>query len=188
MRKLALAALLGLTFPLTGCVPVVATGVGVGVLMAEDRRSAGTYLDDEELELKAASRLREAKLEGVHASFTSYNRRLLITGQAPTEALRAQVGEIGKGVPGVKEVFNELALAAPVGFATRSSDSYLTAKVKARFLDDKRFNAHHVKVVTENGVVYLMGLVTREEGNAAAEVAARTAGVTRVVKLFEYLD
>lgn len=190
MQKMTLVALLGLAtaLPLSGCVPLVATGVGVGVLMAEDRRTSGTYLMDEESELSAGHKLRETRLDSVHANFTSYNRRLLITGEAPNEALKAQVAKIGSEVSNVREVINELAIAGPTGFSTRSSDGYITAKVKTRFLDDNRFNAHHVKVVTENGVVYLMGVVKRDEGNAAAEVAARTSGVTRVVKVFEYLD
>lgn len=190
MRKRLLASLFGLmaTAPLTGCVPVVATGVGVGAMMADDRRSAGVYLEDEEIELRAGSRLREAKLDGVRASFTSFNRRLLITGEAPTEALKARVSEIGRGVPGVKDVYNEMAIAGPIGFAARSNDGYITTKVKARLFDDNRINANHVKVVTSNGVVFLMGLVKREEADIAAGIAARTTGVARVVKVFEYLD
>lgn len=190
MRKLLVVSLLGLTatVPLTGCLPVVATGVGVGAMMADDRRSAGVYIEDEEIEFRAGSRLREAKLDGVRANFTSFNRRLLITGEAPTEALKARVSEIGRGVPGVKDVYNEMAIAGPIGFAARSNDGYITTKVKARMFDDSRINANHVKVVTSNGVVYLMGLVKREEADIAARIAARTSGVQRVVKVFEYLD
>ncbi len=177
------------TLPLSGCVPVIAVGVGSAALMADDRRTTGTYLTDEQIELKAGNRLSEAKLDGVHASFTSYNRRLLITGQTPTEALKARVGEIAREQqPDIRAVINELAVAGPTGLTARSNDGFITAKVKARFIDDRRFSAHHVKVVTENGVVYLLGLVKREEGAAAAEVAARTSGVTRVVKVLEYQD
>lgn len=190
MRKRLIASLFGLmaAVPLTGCVPVVATGVGVGAMMADDRRSTGVYIEDEEIELRAGGRLREAKLDGVRADFTSFNRRLLITGEAPTEALKARVSEIGRGVPGVKDVYNEMAIAGPIGFAARSNDGYITTKVKARLFDDSRINANHVKVVTANGVVFLMGLVKREEADIAASIAARTPGVTRVVKVFEYLD
>lgn len=190
MKKLALVTLLGLSaaLPLTGCVPVVATGAAVGVLVAEDRRSSGVYLTDEENELKAGHRLRDAGIQAVHANFTSYNKRLLITGEAPTEALKTKVGDIAKGVEGVREVFNELAIAAPTGIGSRSNDGYITAKVKTRLFDDDRINGNHVKVVTENSVVYLMGLLKRDEGKTAAEIAARTSGVTKVVKVFEYLD
>jgi osmotically-inducible protein OsmY len=190
MRKLLLVTLLGLgaTLPLAGCFPVVAAGVGVGAMMADDRRSAGTYLDDEVIELKAFDRFHRARLDGVHAGFTSFGHRLLITGQASTEALKDKVGEIARGVPGVREVFNELTVGKPIDFGTRSNDSLITAKVKTRYLGDKRFDANHVKVVTEDGVVYLMGLVTHAEASAAVEAAAHTSGVKRVVKVFEYTD
>ncbi|MCU0840093.1 MAG: BON domain-containing protein [Thiobacillaceae bacterium] len=192
MQRLILATLLGLsaTLPLTGCVPVVVGGAATGVIMADDRRSSNAFMGDQEIEFKAAHRLREATTaaDNVHVNFTSYNQRLLITGEAPSAELKARIEEIGKGVPSVKEVFNELVIAPPTSAGTRASDSYLTTKVKARFLEDKRFGANHVKVVTENGVVFLMGLVRRDEGDAAAEVAARTTGVTRVVKVFEYIN
>jgi osmotically-inducible protein OsmY len=178
----------GLSATLPGCAPLVVGGVGAGLELVDDRRSAGVYLLDEEIELKAAGRLRDMRMEGAHANFTSFNRRLLVTGEVPTEAAKAQVTEIARAVQGVREVVNELSVGAPTGFASRSNDSYITAKVKTRFLDDDRFNAHHVKVVTENEVVYLLGVVRRAEGEAAAEVAARTSGAARVVKVFEYLD
>lgn len=187
-RSTTLLLALALLPPLTACAPLVATGLGAGALMVEDRRTAGTYLVDEEIELKAAGRLYDMKLEGVHANFTSYNRRLLITGEAPTAAVKAQVGEMARGVPKVREVVNELAIGLPSGYAARSHDGYITAKVKTRFLDDSRFSAHHVKVLTENKAVYLMGLVKHDESNAAAGIAAKTADVARVVKVFEYLD
>jgi osmotically-inducible protein OsmY len=189
MKKLILVALLGLTtIPLTGCAPLLATGVGAGVLLVEDRRTSGTYLMDEEVELKTGSRIRENFGEKIHANVTSYNRRVLLTGEVPDAATRAKVEDIAKNVPNVGEVQNELVVGDVSGFMARSNDGYITAKVKARFLDDKRFNAHHVKVVTEANPVFLMGMVKREEGNAAAEIAARTGGVSKVVKIFEYLD
>lgn len=189
MKKLVLIALLGVSaVPLSGCVPVVATGVGVGMLMAEDRRTTGTYLIDEEIELKLATRIREGHGENNHVNVTSYNRLVLLTGEVPDAAARARMRDTAKSVPNVREVQNELVIGETSGFKARSNDGYITAKVKARFLDDNRFNAHHVKVVTEAGTVFLMGLVKRAEGDAAAEVASRTSGVTKVVKVFEYLD
>jgi osmotically-inducible protein OsmY len=179
---------LAAAIPLSGCAVVAGGAAATGALMIEDRRSAGTYLVDEEIELKAAGRLNDARIEGVHANFTSFNRRVLITGEVPTEAVKAQVAEMVRGLPNVREIANELAVAAPTSLGSRTGDGYVTAKIKTRFLDDKRFAAHHVKVVTENGVAYLMGMVKRAEGTAAGEVAARTSGVTRVVKVFEYLD
>lgn len=189
MKKIILVALLGLSaIPLSGCVPLVAGGVGVGVMMAEDRRTSGTYLIDEEIELKASSRIRESHGENTHVNVTSFNRLVLLTGEVPDAATRAAVEEQVRAVPNVRNVQNELVVGGSSSFLARSSDSFLTAKVKARFLDDKRFNANHVKVVTEANTVFLMGLVKHEEADAAAEVAARTGGVSKVVKIFEYLD
>lgn len=189
LRTVILAAVLGAGgTQLTGCVPVVAVGAGAGVLMAEDRRTSGTYLMDEEIELKAAGRIREGHGKDTHVNVTSYNRRVLLTGEAPSDEVRARVGELVAAVPNVKEVQNELIIGPVSSFGTRSNDTYLTAKVKTRLFDDTRFSAHHVKVVTESGTVFLMGLVKRAEGDAAAEVAAKTKGVSKVVKIFEYLD
>ena len=189
MRILILSALLGLSaINLSGCVPAVAVGVGAGALMADDRRTAGTYLMDEEIELKAASQIREAFKEGVHVNTTSYNRRLLLTGEVADAATRAKVEQIARDVENVREVQNEIVLGSVASIMARSNDAYITTKVKARFLDDRRFNINYVKVVTEATTVYLMGLVKREEGNAAAEVAAKTSDVGKVVKVFEYID
>jgi len=189
LRELTLVALLGLgATQLSGCVPVVAVGAGAGILMAEDRRTSGTYLMDEEIELKAGSHIRDAFGKEVHASVTSFNRRVLLTGEAPNDEIRAKVKELVAAVPNVKEVQNEMVIGGVSTFGARSNDTYLTAKVKTRLFDDRRFNANHVKVVTEAGTTFLMGIVKREEGDAAATVAAKTKGVTKVVKVFEYMD
>lgn len=189
LRELTLVALLGLgVTQLSGCVPVVAVGVGAGVLMAEDRRTSGTYLMDEEIELKAGSRIRDAFGAEVHANVTSFNRRVLLTGEVPNDEVRSKVKEVVAAVPNVKEVQNELVIGGVSTFGARSNDAYLTAKVKTRLFDDRRFNANHVKVVTEAGTTFLMGIVKREEADAAAEVTAKTKGVNKVVKVFEYMD
>ncbi len=189
LLSLSVAVSAGLTVAsLSGCVPVVAGGIGAGILLAEDRRTTGTYLIDEEIELKASSRIRENYGDNTRVSVTSFNRRVLLTGAVPDAEVRAKVEEITLAVPNVRAAQNELMIGKVSSFATRTSDTYITTKVKARFLDDVRFNAHHVKVVTESGTVYLMGKVKREEAAAAAEVTARTAGVEKVVKIFEYMD
>jgi osmotically-inducible protein OsmY len=189
LLSLSVAVSAGLTVAsLSGCVPVVAGGIGAGILMAEDRRTAGTYLIDEEIELKASTRIRESFGDNTRVSVTSFNRRALLTGAAPDAEVRAKAEEITLAVPNVRAVQNELGIGKVSSFTTRTSDTYVTTKVKARFLDDTRFNAHQVKVVTESGTVYLMGLVKRDEAAAAAEIAARTAGVSKVVKVFEYMD
>lgn len=189
VRVLILSALLGAgATQLTGCVPVVAVGAGAGVLMAEDRRTAGTYLMDEEIELKAVGRIREAHGKDTHVSVTSYNRRVLLTGEVPNDDVRGKVRDLVKAVPNVKEVQNELIIGGVSTLGARSNDAYITAKVKTRMFEDKRFNGNHIKVVTEAGTVFLMGIVKREEGDAAAEVTARTSGVSKVVKVFEYME
>ncbi|TCJ16080.1 BON domain-containing protein [Parasulfuritortus cantonensis] len=173
---------------IAGCTAVAGGAAATGALMAEDRRTPSTYLMDEEIELKAASRLREQAIEGVHVNFTSFNRRLLLTGEVPTTSVKGRVADLARTLPNVREIANELVLGVPTSLTSRSNDGYTTAKVKTRFLDDNRFNALHVKVVTENDVVYLMGLVKHAEANAAAETASRVSGVRRVVKVFEYTD
>lgn len=189
MRKPLLLALLLSSLPLLhGCFPVVATGVGTGVLMADDRRTSGIYVEDQGIELKAANRISEQFGSNTHVNVTSYNLSVLLTGEAPDEAARTRVAEVAKGVPSVRQVFNELALGAPSSFGERSNDTYLTTKVKARMVDAQKFHANHVKVVTEAGTVYLMGLVKRVEADAATDIASSTTGVKRVVRLFEYLD
>jgi osmotically-inducible protein OsmY len=187
-RMLVTLFALSATANLTGCATAFFTGAGAGVLMAEDRRTSGTYVTDEGIELKTAYRFSEQAPASAHVSFTSFNRRVLITGQVPSEDVRKAAGEAARQHPDVRDVVNELTLGEAVGLTTRSSDGYITAKIKTRMLDDKRVSANHIKVVTEDGVVYLMGLVKHEEGQAAAEVAARTSGVFRVVKVFEYTD
>jgi osmotically-inducible protein OsmY len=190
MRTLLISSLLGLVAAtqLTACVPLVAVGLGTGALMADDRRTNASYLMDEEIELKAANRIFDAYKEGIHVNVTSFNRRVLLTGEVPDAAARANVAEIVKAVPDVREVFSEIQPVVATTIGTRTNDAYITTKIKARYLDDRRFSANHVKVVTEAGTVYLMGLVKREEGQAAAEVASKTSGVGKVVKVFEYLD
>ncbi|MCL6554729.1 MAG: BON domain-containing protein [Burkholderiales bacterium] len=186
--SLPFALLVVLPFFLSGCFPVVATGVGAGVLMADDRRTSGIYIEDQNIELKVANRIAERFGSNTHVNVTSFNLAVLLTGEVPDEATRAAVAEIAKGVPNVRQVFNETVIGQPSSFPERSHDTYLTTRVKARMVDARKFNANHVKVVTEAGVVYLMGLVKRAEAEAATDIAATTPGVKRVVRLFEYLD
>ncbi len=173
---------------LQGCFPVVATGAGTGVLMAEDRRTSGTFIEDQGIELKASNRLDEKFKDTVHINITSYNRTILMTGEVPTDAAKQEAEKIVRGVPNVGNVLNELAIGGNSSYTSRSNDSYLTSKVKVRFVDLGKFQANHVKVVTENNVVYLLGLVTRKEAENAVEIARTTGGVQKVVKLFEYID
>ena len=170
---------------LQGCFPLAVTGVGTAALVATDRRTAGTYVEDETIEWKVFGRLREG-FPGAHVNATSYNRRVLLTGEVPTEEAKKKAEEAVRAIENVKEVTNELQVAGVSSLASRGSDSLITSNVKARMVNNGRFSPQHVKVLTEAGVVYLMGLVTQQEGDAAVEIARNTSGVVRVVKVFEY--
>ena len=173
---------------LQGCFPVIAGGVGAGVTLANERRTPGIYIEDQNLERKAQNMLSQKLNDQVHVNLTSYNLTLLLTGEAPNPMLRAEVESIVRAVPNVRQVFNEVAIAPLSTFSNRSNDSFLTTKVKARMVEANKFNIVHVKVVTEASVVYLLGIVTRKEAEVATEIARTTSGVGKVVRLFEYID
>ena len=182
-------AALALVLPvLSGCFGAAAVGVGTGALMISDRRNSETYVSDEGMELRAGNRISEKHGDKVHVNVTSYNRMVLLTGEVPSEAVKADVEKIASGVPNVRSISNELAIAGPSSFGGRGNDSYLTSKVKARFVDANKFAPNHVKVVTEAGVVFLLGLVTQAEANAAVEIARTTGGVQKVVRVFEIIS
>jgi len=186
---LAAAALITALPLLQGCVPaVIGAGAAAGVMTAHDRRSTGAQADDEGLEWKAAQQVPDAYKENAHVNFTAFNRRLLITGEVPSEEARNAIGErVGK-LEGVKEVFNETVVGAASSLSSRTNDSYVTSKVKARLVDEKTISANHIKVVTEAGIVYLMGIVTEREGKVAVAVTRTTAGVRKVVNLTEVIS
>jgi osmotically-inducible protein OsmY len=185
-----LIAVLILVSPfLQACIPlIVGAGVGAGVMMAEDRRTNSTILEDQTIEVKAKNRFEEKYKDSINASVTSFNRYVLITGQAPTEEIRQDLTTIVLEVEGVRNVQNEAIVAGNASFTSRSSDSLTTSSVKGRLAQNKEVGANNVKVLTENSTVFLMGLVTRKEAEAAAQTAATTSGVQRVVKVFEYTD
>ncbi|MBI3045184.1 MAG: BON domain-containing protein [Betaproteobacteria bacterium] len=189
MRQ-TLALLMLAVFPLLhGCAPLVVGGAAAGgAMVAQDRRTVGTITEDEGIELKAASRIGERFRDGIHLNVTSYNRMVLVTGEVPDAAARAEVERIARGVENVRGVYNETLVAGISSYTARSNDAIITSKVKARFLDAGKFNALHVKVVTENSIVYLLGLVSRKEAADATEIARTTSGVQKVVRVFEYLD
>src|SRR6185295_6920263 len=165
---------------LQGCGEMAVTFSGL------DRRSTGTMIDDEGIELRATNRVEERFGKSVHFNVTSYNRNVLVTGEVPNQAARAEIEKIVAGAGPVRGVTNELQVADATSLASRANDTTITGKTKARFLDAAKFNTLLVKVVTENAVVYLMGIVTEAEANEAAELARTTAGVRKVVKVFEY--
>lgn len=184
-----IAVLLAVLPFLQACIPlIVGAGVGAGVMMAEDRRSNATILEDQTIEVKAKNRFEETYQNKLHATVTSYNRYVLITGQAPTEEIRQDLTTIVLEVENVRNVQNEVIVAGNASFTSRSSDAFTTSSVKGRLARNKEIAANNVKVITENGAVFLMGLVTRMEAESAAQTAATTSGVQRVVKVFEYTD
>lgn len=173
---------------LQGCFPVVAAGAGAGALMVQDRRTSGAYVEDEAIESKAFDRIGKQYKSTVHVNVTSYNRNVLITGEVPDETAKAQVERIIANIQNVGKIHNELLVADSSSLTSRSNDALTTSNVKMRFVGDNRFSATSIKVVTENGIVYLMGIVKPAEARAAGEVASGSSGVTRVVELFEYVE
>ena len=190
MRKNLIAALLiGATVlpALQGCLPVVAAGVGTGVTATLDRRSLGTQTEDESIEWKAGSRVGDKLKDRGHFNFTSYNRKVLLSGEVASEDAKSEAERIVTGVPNVQGVHNELIVGPSSSFTDRSNDALITSKVKSRSVDSGKFNPLHVKVVTEAGTVFLLGMVTQAEADSAIQVARTTAGVKKVVPLFEII-
>ena len=187
----ALAALLAAVLlpAITGCAPiVVAAGVGATAMVASDRRSTGAQVDDESIELKINTAAGSSYGDSIHLNVTSYNATVLLTGEVPSTAIRDDVVKVAKTTDRVKAVDDYLVIGPNADLSGRTNDSYITSKVKARFVESDRLSTLNVKVVTERSTVYLMGLVSRDEGAAAAQIAATTSGVARVVKLFEYTN
>jgi osmotically-inducible protein OsmY len=175
---------------LQGCELAVlgAAGGAAAYSIVEDRRSSGVQIDDEAIQLRAQSRVSERFGDKTHVTVTSFNRMALVTGEAPEETIRDEIGRIVQSVPNVRGIANEVQIAIPTPRASRINDEVITTKVKGRLIDSGKANPVHVKVVTEAGVVYLMGVVTDREADDAVEIARTTGGVRKVVKLFEYCN
>ncbi len=175
---------------LQGCATAVITGAATGASVATDRRTTGTIIDDQGIEFKASYAIFNNKeiYEQSHINTTSYNGLVLITGETPTEALKQQIGSIVKKLPKVRRIFNEIIIAAPSALPSRSSDTWITSKIKTKLIAEKGVNPLNIKVVTEHGIVYLMGIISHAEADQAILVVTQSAGVQRVVKLFEYTD
>lgn len=185
LRFLLPAALLAAVL-LQGCAPMVMVGAGAAVVAFEDRRTTGAQVDDQTIELRAGNRIDDRFGNRVHVNVTSYNRYVLLTGEVPDEAARTEIEKIARGVTNVLGVTNDLQVAGISSATSRSNDTFVTTSVKTRFINSGKFNAIHVKVVTEASVVYLLGVVTEQEATDAVEVARTTSGVRKVVKMFEY--
>lgn len=185
LATLLAAATVAATLP--ACAPLIVGGAMVGGgMMAIDRRTSGAQVEDETIELKGAARVRELATLG-NVNITSYNRMVLLSGEVPTEPDRARVEDAMLKLENVRTVVNELAVAPNSGLGDRSRDSIISGKVKATLIDAKDMQAHAIKVVTERGNVYLMGLVTEREATRAADIARSVPGVQKVVRVFEVI-
>ena len=188
LKKLAI--LLGATIFLQGCVAAVIGGGAVAAKVATDPRTTGTQIDDETLEFKvenAVEKDAQIKAEG-RVNAVSYNGRVLLIGQVPNSDVKDTATALAKGVEGVNEVYNELTVSPKISFAQFSKDSWLTTQVKSKMFVDGRVKATDVKVISENGEVFLLGNVTQSQANAAADIASKISGVKKVIKVFKYLD
>ncbi|KAF7600268.1 MAG: transporter [Candidatus Dactylopiibacterium carminicum] len=172
---------------LQACIPLVAVGVGGGVAATIDRRTYGEQVMDTEIQHRFNRQFPSALEAKTNASATVFNRWVLLTGQAMDEQSRAEVEALARSIPNVREVFNELSIAYPASFTSRSGDTLLTSKVKARLFDSPLVAGTQVKVSSESGIVYLMGLLTEAEANAAVDIARTTAGARKVVNMIEII-
>jgi osmotically-inducible protein OsmY len=173
---------------LSACVPVVVGGAAAGGAVAADRRTSGIYVEDESIELKALKYIETTLGETTHVNVTSYNTNVLLTGEVPDEAAKAKTEAFVKSIEHVRAITNEIVVGPKSSLSSRSNDTYLTSKVKTKFVTENQFPANIVKIVTENSVVYLLGIVNKTEADAAAEIARNTDGVEKVVKVFEYMN
>jgi len=186
-RRSILVAL-GLLPLLSACVPaVIVTGAAVGVVSYHDRRSTGTQADDETTEWRARNRLPTIWRERGNVNFTAYNRRVLVSGEVPDERAKDEIGALAAALDGVQKVHNELRIGPESTVGERADDVLLSSRIKARLLDQKVVSSNHVKPVSERGVVFLMGIVSEAEAQAAIDVVRTTAGVAKVVSVFEIL-
>jgi len=186
----SLVLLLTAVLLLQGCATAVVTGAATGATLAVERRTTGTVIDDQGIEFKASRALHNDQEinDQSHINVTSYNGLVLVTGEVLTEDLKYAVTQKIQAIPKVRRVHNELIIGAPSAITSRSSDAWITSKVLAKLAANEHINHFHVKVVTENSVVYLMGILTPAEADQVVDVVKTSAGVQRVVKIFEYMN
>lgn len=189
-RTFILSVILGSAILAQGCAPVIIAGGATAAVAATDRRTVGAMVDDESIELKARKALNDDNSLGddIHVNINSVNGVVLLTGEAMTGELRDRVIADVREISGIRRIVNEINVQEPRAFAYITNDSWITSKVKAKLLGTENLPSNQIKVVTENSVVYLMGLVKRQEGDLAAENTRTVGGIKRVVKLFEYID
>ncbi|MFC3107931.1 BON domain-containing protein [Undibacterium arcticum] len=187
-RPLAAAVLCGtIAVSLQGCIGLAVGGAVAGTMAATDRRTFGAQTEDKSIIVKGETRLRNALGDGAHINVNTFNRRVLLTGEVRDEQMKATAEREIAAIEGVQGVVNELEVGGTSSFTSRSNDTLITGKVKASFVDTRDINVNNYKVVTERGIVYLMGRVGQREGAMAGEVARGVGGVQKVVKVFEYI-
>ena len=186
-KKLALTICIVIT--LQSCAAVIVAGAASGAIIANDRRTAGLLIEDQNIENKFSSRLAEnpAIDNSSHLNAVSFNGVLLLVGQTPQQDYKNQIGDFSRKIPSVKRVHNEVKVSAPNSLMNRSSDSYITSKIKTNMTFEKNFTSSAIKVVTENGEVFLMGLVSKQEAEIAIAITKNVDGVQKVVDVFEYI-
>jgi osmotically-inducible protein OsmY len=189
LPALLLAAVVLAPMLLAGCAaPLIVGAAATGALVATDRRSTGAQVDDTTIEAKLITSFGTQWGERIHVNVTSYNGIVLLTGEVPDQATWTEIGAQAKATDRVRSVQNEVVIGPNTPLSSRTNDTFITSKVKSRFIEAEKFSATHVKVVTERQVVYLMGIVSRQEGEEAARIASTTSDVVRVVKVFEYTN
>jgi len=187
LRLIPLIVALPAIAQLTGCAIVAGAGLATGAVATTDRRTTGTFIDDEIIEFKVLNRIRTQSdlWEQSHVNATSFNNIVLLTGETPSSAFKTRISQAAASISKVRNVHDELAIAAPSSMLARTSDTWVTGKVKTILLSEMQMDGTRVKVVTEKGIVYLMGLVSNAEADKATELTRRVGGVERVVRLFE---
>jgi len=186
-KTMVCAALVATVLSLSGCVEMVVGGAVMGAVATADRRTLGAQTEDKSITVKAELRVPKVAGQDAHVNIAAFNRKVLLTGEVPDAAARATVEREVRAIEGVLSVENELEVAGPSSYTSRSSDALITTKVKASLVDMKTISATSFKVVTERGVVYLMGRVTQREGQLAGDIARGVSGVQKVIKIFEYI-
>ena len=188
LKILAFGTMSGMLLFLAGCFPLLAGTAATGGMVLTDPRTTGKFVDDGRIELLASGKLEETPSfdKRSHINITSYNNLVLLSGEVPDQSLKETASHLILGIDGVRTVFNELQIGPVSSLVDRADDSYLTAKIKSRMLVTRDFPSNHVKVVTEADVVYLMGLVAREQAEIAVEIARQASGTKKVVRIFEY--
>jgi osmotically-inducible protein OsmY len=189
MKSTLVKAVLGIgtMASLQGCPLLVVGAAGGGAMVASDRRTVGTQTEDREIQVKAQLQMNHDLPDDAHASATVINRRVLLTGEVPTDAAKRQAEAIARGIDNVQGVINELAVQPAAPFTERSNDLYLEGRVKAALIAEKGISANDFKVVSSRGNIYLMGLLTKGEGDQGALVASQVPGVQRVIKVYRYI-